>query len=108
MLDDHTACLDQRGCKSLRSSGCCLDYEQRPVACNLFPYVLVDGRLYLYLICPASAFTPQEMLKSLGREVWDWLGTLPSQDLERISIHLDADILAERYQDLGLSPVVCR
>ncbi|MDO5538059.1 MAG: hypothetical protein Q4F72_11095 [Desulfovibrionaceae bacterium] len=102
MLDSHTACLDQRGCRALTDRGCRLENELRPVACNLFPYVLVGMRLYLYLICPASMLLAEERLRAVGSEVHAWLKTLPREDLERISISIAAEDLAARYADLGM------
>ena len=105
-LDSHTAALDQRGCKALGATGCRLDNALRPIACNIFPYVLVNGRLYLYQICPASMFMAREALFALGREVHAYLLTLPEGDRARISITRDEADLAAKYLDLGL-PALC-
>ncbi len=105
LLDSHTACLDQRGCRALTPTGCRLDNSLRPVACNLFPCVLVEHRLWLYLICPASMLTERGRLATMGRQVHAWLDRLPAADVERISISVDSAVLAERYLDLGLPPV---
>lgn len=105
LLDAHTACLDRRGCKALGEHGCRLDNALRPVACNLFPYVLVDGRLYLYRVCPASMFLPNDLLASVGREVHAYLEGLPQKDRKRISIGRRREDLDEKYTDLGLPPL---
>lgn len=102
MLDSHTACLDQRGCKALTDRGCRLDNAKRPVACNLFPYVLIEGRLYLYLICPASMLQDEAQLHAIGQRVFVWLKSLPKEETDRISISISPDVLAVRYLDLGL------
>ena len=54
LLAPDTACLDDRGCKSCGPEGCLLPRQRRPVACSLFPLVLLDTGLYLYKICPAA------------------------------------------------------
>ncbi len=105
LLDGRTACLDQRGCRALTPTGGRLDNSLRPVACNLFPYVLVDRRLWLYLICPASMLTPRDSLRAMGREVHAWLDGLPAADVERISIGVAPAALAARYLDLEMPPV---
>ena len=58
LLAPDTACLDDRGCKSCGPEGCLLPRQRRPVACSLFPLVLLDTGLYLYKICPAVFFLP--------------------------------------------------
>ena len=42
LLAPDTACLDDRGCKSCGPEGCLLPRQRRPVACSLFPLVLLD------------------------------------------------------------------
>ncbi len=105
LLDRHTACLDQRGCKALGPCGCRLDNTLRPIACNLFPYVLVNGRLYLYRVCPASMFMDKDDLLALGKAVHAYLASLPERDRARISIERAKEDLAEKYLDLHLSPL---
>ncbi len=102
LLDPRTACLDRRGCKSLGPEGCRLDYALRPPACALFPYVLVNMNLYLYLVCPACLKTPLEELLGTGEDVFHWLSELPPADQRRISIRRRPEDLAEKYLDLGL------
>ncbi len=55
LLAPDTACLDDRGCKSCGPEGCRLPRQRRPVACSLFPLVLLERGLYLYKICPSGA-----------------------------------------------------
>ncbi len=102
LLDPRTACLDGRGCKSLGPSGCRLETELRPLACGIFPYVLAELRLYLYLPCPASLLLERERLRLVGDQVFAWLSALPRAELERISISRRPEDLRERYLDLGL------
>ena len=105
LLDSHTAALDKRGCRALGPKGCKLDNTLRPIACNIFPYVLVNGRLYLYRVCPASMFMKKDALLSLGKEVHVCLAALPEVDRARISITREESDLAEKYLDLGLAPL---
>ncbi len=106
LLDDHTACLDQRGCKALGPAGCRLDRSLRPVACALFPFVLVNRRLYLYRVCPASMFVDAAALADMGRRIHAWLATLDPADIERISISRRPEDLAAKYLDLNLPVLV--
>ena len=102
LLDEHTACLDRRGCKALGPVGCRLEHRLRPVACGLFPLVVVNSRLYLYRVCPASIFVPEGAMRAMAAEVRDWLDTLSAADIERISITRRPEDLAEKYVDLAL------
>lgn len=102
MLDAHTAGLGAEGCKSASSSGCRLPVAKRPVACGLFPIVLVNGRLYLYQICPAVMFAPLDVFYRLAREVGDYLERFSIEDLRRISITLSDKILMDRYINLHI------
>lgn len=106
LLDEHTAALDQRGCKALGATGCKLENHLRPIACNLFPYVLVNDRLYLYLVCPAVMFGREEEIATLGARVHAYLAGLPKADLARIAIGRRPEDLAAKYRDLGLSPLL--
>ena len=58
LLDPVTPCLDDRGCKSCGPQGCRLPRPQRPIACGLFPLVLVRDALHLYQCCPAALHLP--------------------------------------------------
>jgi len=41
------------GCKKHTESGCSLPYQERPLSCQLYPFVkLTDGDLVLNLSCP--------------------------------------------------------
>lgn len=102
LLDEQTASLDHRGCKSCTSHGCRLDFSKRPIACGLFPLVLANGRLYAYKICPATIFASLSELEALGQEAASWLRGLPDNDLRGISISLDPKKLSERYIDLDI------
>ena len=102
LLDSRTASLDRRGCKSLGPSGCRLERPLRPLACGLFPLVLVNRRLYLYKICPASMLEPLESFREMAVRARDMLGALPAADVERISIARDPGDLKAKYLVLGL------
>ncbi len=102
LLDSRTASLDRRGCKALGPGGCRLERELRPLACGLFPLVLVNRRLYLYRICPASMLEPLESFREMAVRARDMLGALPAADVERISIARDPGDLKAKYLDLGL------
>ncbi len=103
LLDKHTAALDRRGCKALTPSGCRLERKLRPVACNIFPIVLVNSRLYLYKVCPASLFLPKELFREIAVKVGRMLNGLSAHDVQRISITGDPSDLASKYEDLGIS-----
>ena len=103
LLNDHTASLDQRGCKALTPSGCRLERNLRPVACNIFPIVLVNCGLYLYKVCPASLFLPGELFQEIAGKVGSMLNGLSARDVQRISITRDPSDLASKYEDLGIS-----
>ena len=102
LLDSRTASLDRRGCKSLGPGGCRLERPLRPLACGLFPLVLVNRRLYLYKICPASMLEPLETFQAMAAQVKAMLDALPAADVERISITRDPEDLKAKYLDLGL------
>ncbi len=97
LLDPETACLDRRGCKALSPNGCRLPRASRPLACGLFPLVLANGSLYLYAICPAALHVPLMEWTGLAERACEWLSCLPADDLRRISLHISADTLADRY-----------
>ena len=102
LLDAHTAALDRRGCRALTPAGCRLERRIRPVACNLFPIVLVNGRLYLYKVCPASMFLPEESFRKMAAEIGRMLNELPASDVQRISISRKPSDLAAKYLDLDI------
>ena len=102
LLDRHTASLDQRGCKSLGPAGCRLPQELRPVACNIFPVVLIQEGLYLYRICPAVTLNPKAELRAMALHVQAWLNALPQAAIRRIAISRTAAELAGKYLDLRL------
>lgn len=103
LLNADTAYLDARGCKADTDHGCRLRLTQRPVACGLFPLVLVNGGLYLYKTCPAVIFTPLDRLVDLGLEAARWLTGFSLTDLLHISLDIPAQTLAERYISLNIS-----
>ena len=102
LLDPRTACLDGRGCKSLGETGCRLPRSLRPVACNIFPVVLVDCGLYLYRVCPAVMLTPEAAMRAIARQVQDYLNGFAASDLARLAITLPAEDLAAKYLNLGM------
>lgn len=103
LLEADTVCLDQRGCRACTEHGCRLPREQRPVACGLFPFVLHDKELLLYLRCPASLFTPLSHMEALGHDVAQWLLQLCPADRRRIAITLPEATLADRYVRLHIT-----
>ncbi len=102
LLAPDTACLDDRGCKSCGPAGCRLPRQRRPVACSLFPLVLLERGLYLYKICPAVLFLPLDRWFVMAREAVAWLARLAPQDLERLAIHIPDTSVQERFIDLEL------
>lgn len=102
LLDSRTASLDRRGCKALGPDGCRLERALRPLACGLFPLVLVNRCLYLYKICPASMLEPLELFQDMAAQVKAMLDALPCADVDRISIARDPEDLKTKYLDLGL------
>lgn len=102
LLAPDTACLDDRGCKSCGPEGCLLPRQRRPVACSLFPLVLLDTGLYLYKICPAVFFLPLDRWLVMAREAVNWLVTLAPEDLKQLAIHIPEAIVRERFIDLEL------
>ena len=103
LLDAHTVSLDQRGCKALGQSGCRQPRQLRPVACNLFPVVLVNRELFLYRRCPASVLIPETAWQDMALRIQDWLNAMPPADINRISMTRRPEDLAARYQNLHLS-----
>lgn len=102
LLAPDTACLDARGCKSCGPEGCRLPRPQRPVACGLFPLVLLDRGLYLYKVCPAVLFLPLDHWLALAEAAADWLARLGPDTLARIAIHIPETTVRERFIDLEL------
>lgn len=102
MLDNSTAYLGKNGCRSATVHGCRLTPRQKPVACGLFPIVLVNGGLYLYQNCPAVVFTPLVQFLDIAKKAVKMLLQLPSEDLAHVSIWLNDDVLASSYLDLRI------
>ncbi len=102
MQDRHTAILDHRGCKALGEKGCRLERTARPMACNIFPFVVINRRLYLYNPCPLSVLLPQSEVYSLAEEVRHWLSVYSESDIRRISLYRDPRTLMEKYADLNM------
>lgn len=102
MLDNSTAYLAERGCLSDTDTGCRLSLAKKPTACGLFPVVLVNGGLYLYQNCPAVVFSPLVRYLDLAREVAVMLLKFSYEDLQHLSIWLNADVLARSYIDLHI------
>lgn len=102
LLDSQTAALDRRGCKSDSVHGCKLVLKERPVACGLFPIVLANGGLYLYMMCPAVIREPFATFLELGRKAGDLLVRRPLEQLRHISLWLNADTLARKYAYLHI------
>lgn len=100
MLNANTAALGAEGCKSLTSHGCRLPYEKRPLACGLFPIVLVNGALFLYQICPAAIFLPLAHFYQLAKEVALYLDKFSLAELKHISINLSDEVIMKKYINL--------
>lgn len=103
LLDPMTPCLDDRGCKSCGPQGCRLPRPQRPIACGLFPLVLVRDALHLYQCCPAALHLPLREWIRLGEQARDWLLTFSPAERQRLSLSLSPETLAESYIDLHLA-----
>ncbi len=97
MMNANTAFMDGRGCKSSTAYGCRLPRVLRPIACNIFPLVIVDGAMYLYAVCPSVLFLPLQQWHSIARQAAAWLGNFEEKDLRHISISLPHDTLIDRY-----------
>lgn len=102
MLDADTACLGAQGCKSDGPSGCVLPFAKRPVACGLFPVVLINGALYLYQMCPAAIFEPLARFYDLAREIARYLDSFSLADLRHISLTMSDTALLEKYINLHI------
>lgn len=100
MLNADTAYIGKEGCKSMTPQGCKLTREKKPVACGLFPLVLINGRLYLYLMCPAVLATPLGVFFDLAKKASAMLQKLSKKDLEHLSINLGLPELSAKYADL--------
>lgn len=103
LLDSDTAYIGSQGCKSDTPHGCRLSLAQRPVACGLFPLVLVNGSIYLYKTCPAVLFTPLVRFADLGLEAARFLLGFNLTELRHISLDLPCETLAQNYIDLRIS-----
>ncbi len=103
LLNPDTAYIGAQGCKSASSSGCRLPFEKRPLACSLFPIVLVNGSLYLYQNCPASILQPLAFFMDMAREAEKALHRLDDDELRHISISLPDNVLIDRYINLHIS-----
>lgn len=103
MLDSKTACIGALGCKSDTPAGCRLKLEQKPVACGLFPIVLVNGGLYLYQMCPAVLSKPLCIFLDLAQKAAEMLAQFDTEDLENISISLSCDELQKKYINLHIT-----
>lgn len=102
LLDRRTACLGAAGCKSDTPQGCRLPLAKKPIACGLFPIVLVNGRLYLYKNCPAVVFSPLVRFMDLGLKAANMLIGYSLDDLFHLSLWLNCDTLARSYIDLRI------
>lgn len=103
MLDSKTAYIGALGCKSDTSAGCRLNAWQKPVACGLFPIVLVNGSLYLYQMCPAVLSKPLSVFLDLAQKAARMLAQFDKEDLENISISLSCDELQKKYINLHIT-----
>ncbi len=102
MMDKDTAVLDHRGCKALGDKGCVLPRSARPVACNIFPFVVINRRLFLYVPCPLTVLLPEAELQRLAEEVRIWLEVQPEHDIRRISLYGTPCLQTNKYRDLNM------
>lgn len=102
LLDSLTPYLAAAGCRACATNGCRLSKEQKPIACRLFPIVIVNGGLYLYQNCPSVLFTPLIQFLELAKSAAEMLDKLDLSSLRRLSLWLTAEILAANYIDLKI------
>lgn len=102
MLDKNTAYIGAEGCKSDTATGCRLTLAQKPVACNLFPIVLIKGKLYLYQTCPAVLALPLGAFLQIALQAAQMLDTFTLQELQHLSIDVPCEILSEKYINLHI------
>lgn len=100
MLDANTACIGKNGCKAITPHGCKLSRREKPIACGLFPVVLINGKLYLYVMCPAVLAKPLAIFFELAKKIAVTLQKYTQKELLHISISLDCNELSEKYVDL--------
>lgn len=100
MMNADTACLGKQGCKSITDKGCKLPDERRPIACGIFPIVLINGRLYLYKPCPATQDFPIEKFINLAKKAAKKIGRLSPEEQRHLSINLSKAVLEKKYIDL--------
>ena len=102
LLSPEIAYIGAEGCKSDTASGCSLSLQEKPVACNLFPIVLINGKLYLYQNCPAALFTPVAEFMETGKKAGEWLMKFKVEELKHLSIKMEDSMLAEKFIDLHI------
>lgn len=103
LLDEATPYIGPQGCKSASASGCRLPPEKKPVACGLFPLVLINGKIYLYQNCPAVLFTPLARFLELAEYAAERLAAYSLADLRRLSLSMPCETLAAKYIDLHIT-----
>ena len=102
LLSPTVAYIGKEGCKSDSTSGCKLGIREKPVACNLFPVVIINGGLYLYQNCPAVLLLPLALFMNLGKKIANYLQKFTLDELMQLSINVDYKELAEKYIDLHI------
>lgn len=107
LLDESTPYIGAQGCKSASPSGCRLSSEKKPIACRLFPLVLIEGKFYLYQNCPAVLFTPLLAFMELAEKAAEWLAEFPLEELRRLSISMPCETLSAKYIDLHIRIFEC-
>lgn len=103
MLNENTAYLGADGCKSHSETGCKLSETEKPVACGIFPIVLINGNLYLYQNCPAAIAIPLAQFAPFAMSVAKMLYAFSFEELKHISISLPCEVLAKKYIDLHIT-----
>lgn len=100
LLENGVPYIGKDGCKSLGCEGCRLSRREKPIACGLFPLVLVEGKLYLYQNCPAVLKTPLESFMRFARKAGEMLLKYTFEDLRTISIKMPCETLSSKYIDM--------
>lgn len=103
LLDSLTPYLARAGCRSDTDQGCRLPIDQKPIACGLFPVVLVNGGLYLYQNCPSVIFNPLIRFMELAKRAAEMLVQLELADLRRLSLWLTPEALSRSYINLRIT-----
>lgn len=103
MLDARTAYLARAGCKADGPHGCTLARRDKPLACGLFPIVLINGGLYLYQNCPAVIYAPLIRFMEFARDAAQMLMEFPFEQLLHLTICLSREKIIKSYINLHIA-----